>query len=202
MKKFALLLGSLLLLSSCNKNTMELTRASYTVLENIEDHSPIYFEVNQDYADSVVVNKNNVISGTNFIISVARDLNLETVLKECHKIKEDKYKDKTHPDDKGIFFSYADTLNKKLAFFPIKNLEFGFLRPQNIENLLYMNASKDLFFETEPVDRTDLKDLLKYRADVQLGFSKSLNFESYLQLRIYLEEQNLEGKFEAVDIVY
>ena len=52
------------------------------------------------------------------------------------------------------------------------------------------------------MDRTDLKDLLKYRADVQLGFSKSLNFESYLQLRIYLEEQNLEGKFEAVDIVY
>lgn len=202
MKKLIFLFGGLVLLSSCNKNTMELARASYTVEEHLEDHSPIYFEVNTEHSDSLVVNKNNVVSGTNFILSVARDLNLETVLKETQKIKENKYKDKAHPDTKGIYFSYADTLNKKLAFFPIKNIEYGFLRPQNIENLLYLNASKDLFFETEPVDRADLKELLKYRADVQLGFSKSLNFESYLQLRVFLKENDLDGKFESVDMVY
>ncbi|SFJ76028.1 hypothetical protein [Myroides guanonis] len=202
MKKLALLVGSLVLLSSCNKNSMELSRASYTVIDNIEDHSPIYFEVNKEHSDSLIVNKNNVVSGTNFILSVSRDLNLETVLKESQKIKEDKYKDKVHPDSKGIFFSYADTLHKNLAFFPIKNIEFAFLRPQNIDNLLYMNASKDLFFETKPVEREGLKELLKQRADVQLGFSKSLNFESYLQLRVFLEENDLDGKFEAVDMVY
>lgn len=202
MRKLALLVGGLVLLSSCNKNSMELSRASFTVIENVEDHSPIYFEINEEHSDSLIVNKNNVISGTNLILSVSRDLNLETVLKESQKIKEDKYKDKMHPDSKGIFFSYADTLHKNLAFFPFKNIEFAFLRPQNIDNLLYMNASKDLFFETKPVEREALEELLKHRADVQLGFSKSLNFESYLQLRVFLEQNNLDGKFEAVDMVY
>lgn len=202
MRKWILSVVGLLLVTACNKSTMELSRASYTVVEHLEDHSPIYFEVNPEHGDSIVLNKNNVISGTNLILSVSRDLNLLTVLQESQKIKEDKYKDKMHPDTKDILFSYADTLNNKLAFFPFKHIDYAFLRPHAIDNLVYMNASKDLFFETNPIVKEDLKELLKEREDVQLGFSKSLNFESYLQLRVYLKQHNLDYLFTQVDMVY
>lgn len=189
-------------LAACNRKQMEITRASYTVVENVNDHSPVYFEEVTGYPDSVSVNHNNEITGTNFIISVSRDLNLLKVLKEVQAIKDKKYKEKLHKDDKGIFFTYADTLHKQLAFFPIHDIAYGFERPQTNENVLYINASNDCFFEDIPIDKKELTLLLKEKDSIQLGFSQSLSFEKYLQFRILLQESNLQNKFLEKDLVY
>lgn len=201
MKKIAALFMSLALFS-CNKNQMELSRAGFTVVEGVDDHSPIYFEIKDANADSLILNRNNEVSGTNLILSIERELNLLVVTQKIQAIKDKKYEDKLHKDEKGVFISYADTLHKNLAFFPIKEIDYGFSRPQTFENLLYTNASNDIFFEDKPIAKTDITKALEGKSNVQLGFSKSLNFEKYLEFRILLEELGLKDRLNAMDLIY
>lgn len=202
MRKLVWLLPVFLLVVGCEKKTMNLPRASYTVVQEVEDHSPLYFEIDPDHSDSIRVNDSNLISSTHFILSVSRDLNLLSVLKKTQEVKDKKYKDKIHPDDKEVYFSYADTLHKQLAFFPIKDLNYGFFRPKSMDKLLYMNASRDLFFEDYPIELEDLPNRIKGLDDIQLGFSKALSFEHYLQLRVHLTALGIEEQFTAVDMIY
>lgn len=200
MKKILLLISAIVLLAGCDKREMKITRASFTVEEGIEDHSPIYFE---KQTDSLHVNEANRIGGTNYVFSIQRDLNIKEVLEEVQRIKSNKYaEDKTHKDEKGVFFSYADTLHKKLAFLPFKEIEYSFERPQNPEQLLYINGSNDLFFEGEPVQREDLSVFVQDKENISLGFSKTLDFEQYLQMRIFLIENEIADKFIKTDHIY
>lgn len=201
MKKIATLLMSLALFS-CNKNQMELSRASFTVVEGVDDHSPIYFEIQDSNTDSLILNRNNEVSGTNLILSIERELNLLIVTEKIQAIKNKKYEDKLHKDEKGVFISYADTLHKNLAFFPIKEIDYGFSKPQTSDNLLYTNASNDIFFEDKPIGKNELLKTLEGKDHIQLGFSKSLNFEKYLELRILLEELGLKEQVNAMDLIY
>lgn len=200
MKKILLITSAALLLMSCDKREMKISRAAFTVEEGVDDHSPIYFEEGED---GMSINDANRIAGTNYIFSVTRDLNAKEVLEKVQQIKSHKYEDgNMHKDEKGVFFSYADTLHKNLAFFPFKSIEYSFERPQSPEMLLYINGSNDLFFEGEPIKREDLKQIVQDKANISLGFSKTLDFESYLQMRVFLAESEIADRFLNTDYIY
>ncbi|WP_410879970.1 hypothetical protein [Myroides sp. DW712] len=202
MRKLLFVLPFLCLLMSCDKKEMKLARAAYTVEENVEDHSPIYIEYGEDGIHAHV-NDNNRIGGTNFIFHIERGLNAKEVLEMVAKIKEKKYDPNSmHPDDKDVFYSYADTLNKHLSFFPFKPIDYVFERPSSTDRLLYVNASNDVFFEGNAIERNQLQELMQNRDSVQLGFSKELNFEQYVQMRILLEELQVSKQFINQDRIY
>ena len=202
MRKLLFVLPFLCLLMSCDKKEMKLARAAYTVEESVEDHSPIYIEYGEDGIHAHL-NDNNRIGGTNFIFHIERELNVKEVLEMVAKIKEKKYDPNSmHPDDKDVFYSYADTLNKHLSFFPFKPLAYVFERPSSTDHLLYVNASNDVFFEGNAIERNQLQELMQNRDSLQLGFSKELNFEQYLQMRILLEELQVSKQFSNQDRIY
>ena len=202
MRKLLFVLPFLFLFLSCDKKEMKLPRAAYIVEEGVDDHSPIYIEVAEE-GNHPHLNDNNRIGGTNFIFHVQRELNVKEVLELIKEVKDKKYdKNSLHPDEKGVFFSYADTLNKHLSFFPFKTIDYVFERPTTTANLLYVNASNDLFFEGQAVDRSQLPEKLQGRDSLQLGFSKELNFEKYLQLRVLIEELKLRNQVLDQDRVY
>lgn len=202
MRKLLFVLPFLVLFLSCDKKEMKLARAAYIVEEGVDDHSPIYIE----YAEDGIhphLNDNNRIGGTNFIFHVQRELNVKDVLEIVAQIKDKKY-DKTnmHTDEKGVFYSYADTLNKHLSFFPFKTIDYSFERPSSTANLLYVNASNDLFFEGQAIDRNQIAISIQKRDSLQLGISKELNFEKYLQMRILIEELKARPQFVNQDKIY
>lgn len=202
MKKLVLVLPVLMLLFSCTNQQMKLTQSAYTVQDDLLDHSPIYIETGEDGV-SAKLNQANKIGGTNFVFNIERELNLKQVAEMVQKIKDNKYEeDKMHTDGKGVFYSYADTLKKELAFYPFQKINFAFTKPATTDNLLYVNASKDLFYQNEQVQRDQLKTLLGDKDSIQLGASFSLDFQTYLQLRILLNELELEPKFNTTDLVY
>lgn len=202
MKKLILFLPLFMLVFSCGKQEMQLTRSSHTVQLELDDHSPIYIETADDGV-SAKLNESNRVGGTNFIFNVERELNLKQVAEMIQKVKDKKYKeDNLHRDGEGVFYSYADTVKKQLAFFPFKEINFHFAKPATTDNLLYLNASRDLFYEKVQVQPAQLKELLSSKDSIQLGASFSLDFESYLQLRILLNQLGLDTKFTNVDMVY
>ncbi len=202
MRNLVVALSLVLLLTSCDKKEMNLTRSGYTVEETVEDISPIYIEYAED-GFSAHLNDNNRIGGTNFIFHIERKLSLKQVAELIKKVKDNKYEEgKMHTDDKGVYYSYADTLNKHLAFFPFQNIDFLFERPSTTDNLLYVNASNDIFFEGTMLLKTDLLKTIELRDSLQLAFSKELDFERYLQMRILLKELEVSDKFISIDRIY
>ncbi|MHC5310468.1 hypothetical protein ACYSNM_10475 [Myroides sp. LJL116] len=202
MKKISFLLLSLVLLSSCNRKQLELTRASYTTTEFVDNHSPVYFEMDQE--GKMVVNQDNRIANTNYIVSVQRDLNLLEVAQEVMKIKQRKYDEKSnmHSDQLEVFYSYADTLNKRLAFLPSKEVDFGFEGPSSLENLVFVKNKDTVLIQGYSFSYGDWIDHLPQSDSLQLGFAKDLDFETYLQTRILLNQQQKQGQFNPVDLVY
>ncbi len=202
MKKLLVIIPLLALMVSCDKREMNLSRSGYTVEEKIDDLSPIYIEYAEDGV-SANLNDNNKIGGTNFIFHIERELNLKQVAELVKKVKDNKYEEgKMHTDDKGVFYSYADTLNKHLAFYPFQNIDFVFERPKTTENLLYVNASNDYFFEGNMLPKAELVNTLNTRDSLQLAFSKELSFERYLQMRVLLKELEISDKFVPTDRIY
>ncbi|MGG5576899.1 hypothetical protein ACPDHL_06085 [Myroides sp. C15-4] len=202
MRKLLFVLPFLFLFLSCEKKEMKLARAAYIVEEGVDDHSPIYIEFAEDGIHPHL-NDNNRIGGTNFIFHVERELNLKEVVEMIQGVKDKKYdKNSMHPDEKGVFYSYADTLNKHLSFFPFKTIDYVFERPTSTDNLLYVNASNDLFFEGQAIDRNQLQEKVQGKDSLQLGFSKELNFENYLQMRVLIEELKLRDQVLDQDKVY
>lgn len=202
MKKVLLLIPAILLLASCNKKEMQLSRASFIVEEGIDDHSPIYFETGEE-GKSMTINDANRIAGTNYIISVQRDLNVKEVLQAIKKIKDHKYaEDNMHSDEKGVYLSYADTLHKHLSLFPIKGLDYAFVGPTSLEKVVYVKDADNFLVEGQAVTKDQLIETIKDKDSLQLGVNKDLSFEAYLQTRIFLVEKEVKDKFLTTDLVY
>ncbi len=202
MKKIVLIIGVLLGMAACTKNEMDLTRYNFTVVGEITDHSPVYITKEKE-TDAVAVNRTNAVGGTNWVFSIQRDLNAKSVLQEVQKLKDKKYADKAHSDDKEVFFSYADTLHKNLAFFPFQYIDYQFKRPETTKNVLYFNGSNDLFLEDEQVQWKDLANRADSLTTISLCFSATLTFEEYLQNRIRIEQNDaLNQKLDSVDRIY
>lgn len=202
MRKLLFVLPILCLLMSCDKKEMKLARAAYIVEEGIDDHSPIYIEYEEDGIHPHL-NDNNKIGGTNFIFHIERELNVKEVLEMVVQLKNKKYDPNSmHPDEKGVFYSYADTLHKHLSFFPFKRLDYVFERPSSTANLLYVNASNDVFFEGKSITRDQVAEVVQGRDSLLLGFSKELDFEKYLQMRVLLEELKIRDQFVDQDRIY
>ncbi|MEC4113837.1 hypothetical protein [Myroides pelagicus] len=203
MKKIVLfLLPLFFILGSCNRKQMLLTRASHTVLEGVDDHSYVYIEYEED-GKTPHLNETNRIAGTNYLFAVERELNLLDVAKMVKKVKDHKYEeDNMHRDEKGVFYIYVDSLHKNRAWFPFKELDFDFTGPTALENVVYVQGANDFIFEGNKVDREQLLQSIVQRDSIQLGFNKDLSFETYLQIRVLLEEKEISNQFRKQDLVY
>jgi hypothetical protein len=69
MKKILLSVLSVFLLTACSNKQMQITRASFTVEEGVDDHSPIYFE---EENGKMHLNEANRIGGTNYFFCSTR----------------------------------------------------------------------------------------------------------------------------------
>ncbi|MTG97848.1 MULTISPECIES: hypothetical protein [Myroides] len=203
MKKLLLfLLPALLVLGSCNRKQMLLTRASHTVLEGVDDHSYIYIEYDED-TKGAYLNETNRIAGTNYLFAIERELNLLDVAKMVKKVKDHKYdQENMHSDEKGVFYIYVDSLHKNRAWFPFKDINFAFTGPTALENVVYVEGANDFIFEGNKMNREELMTSIQQRDSIQLGFNKELSFETYLQVRVLLEEKEISAKFQQSDLVY
>lgn len=202
MKKVLLLIPALLLLASCNKKEMQLSRASFIVEEGVDDHSPIYFEKGEE-GKTMNVNETNRIAGTNYIIAIQRDLNVKEVLENVKRIKDHKYaEDNMHRDEKGVYLSYADTLHKHLSFFPIKGFDFAFVGPTTQDKIVYVKDANNFLVEGKAVSKDQLLEAIKDKDSLQLGVNKDLTYETYLQTRIFLIEKEVVDKFIKTDLIY
>lgn len=141
-----LALGSLLVLVSCSKNEMKISRADKTIVSESMDQSPIYITKNED--GTINLNEKNRIGNTDWVFSIESSLPIGSVLPDVQRLIIKKYTKGMHPDSKQVYFLYLDTVSNQMAYLPINGFEFFSEKPTQLNELSFdKNISTEKFIQ-------------------------------------------------------
>jgi biopolymer transport protein ExbD len=199
MKYFSLFL--LLVVVSCGtKEDILLPKSNITVVNTVEDHSPIYMFIRAKEKDTLVeVNRKNEIISTNWIFNIDKRLPLRLVIPEVMKLQQKKREEKAHKNVKAEnYYSYADTIGKNLAFIPFTNVFYKMEKPIGV--IIFFNKNNEILIENQVFKKERLQDIINNVLPKDVAttflfrFDKDLSFGSYIQDKIFIESLKLDMK--------
>lgn len=192
MNKFLLLFTVLVLFSCGEKKEILLPKADVTVVKTVSDISKIDFFFKTENKDTLAeINKNAIITATNWVFNIDKRLPLKTILPDVIKLQEKKLKKKSDEDlPKDNFYSYADSIGKNLAFLPFTNTTYKTEKPkQGI--MVYFAKNNQVFVNNIQVNRENLEKYIininPNLEDVNYCFDKNMLFENYILNRLFLK---------------
>lgn len=192
MNKIVSLFTVLVLFSCSEKKEILLPKTDVTVVKTVSDISKIDFFFKTENNDTLAdINKNAIITTTNWVFNVDKRLPLKTILPDIIKLQEKKIKKKSDEDlPKDNFYSYADSIGKNLAFLPFTNTIYKTEKPkQGI--VVYFAKNNQVLVNNIPVNRDDLeKYIIKINPnlnDVNYCFDKNMLFENYFLNKLFLK---------------
>ena len=115
MKKLFLILPFIIF--SCTKQTVKIPTLSVKGLQEIHNHSQVWFFFDIKNNDTIAnLNRKNTISTTHWIFNIDNRLPLKAIIPSIIKLQY-KHANGMH-SKKGMhnYFSYADTISDKLSF--------------------------------------------------------------------------------------
>ncbi len=120
------------ILVSCNNKEVLLPQVDKTIVATVEDHSPIYMFFETKEKDTLVdLNRKNAISSTNWIFNIDKRLPLKLVIPEVIKMQAKKLGSMHNNAESQNYFSYSDSIHKKLAFVPFTNVIYKLEKPKS-----------------------------------------------------------------------
>jgi hypothetical protein len=127
-----------LMLVSCSNKEVLLPQVDRTIVATVEDHSPIYMFFETKENDTLVdLNRKNSISSTNWIFNIDKRLPLKLVIPEVIKMQEKKSGSMHNNAESQNYFSYSDSIQKKLAFVPFTNVVYKLEKPKSGINVYF-----------------------------------------------------------------
>lgn len=195
MKKILVLLLAFTLFS-CNEKEVLLPEVDTTIVEKVENLSPIYifFEVNGK--DTIAeLNRKNAISSTNFIFNIDKRLPLKLVLPEVIKAVAKKeasaHKDSTSQN----YYSYSNIKKKQLAFVPFTKMNYKLEKPKSGINIYFSKAIiiiDSVEFEKEKfenyLENLSVEDLYK----CNFCFDKNDSYENYIKNLVFIKSLDIK----------
>ena len=211
MKKLILLLVLFLGLTSCRfGDEVLLPQGTYSVKKDMVDYSQLYFFFKTEGKDTLAeTNFNNMISTTNWVLSIDKRLPLHKVIPEVVKLQIKKQKKNAHggKNQTEMFFSYSDSVGKNLAFLPFKSVEFSqkiyhsynYIKKYPDFHTGFENVSIDILkgnrvlvndvLVTDANQWLFIQDYLSFLSEnktvlVYLNFDERLSFDDYMKFKL------------------
>ncbi len=212
MKKISLLFILVALTFGCSKKEVKIPVLPIKGLQELHDHSQIWFFFQKKGNDTIAkINRNNAIISTHWIYNVDRRLPLKTVVKPIRKFQI-KHANSMHSKE-GMhnYFSYSDTVSKKLSFFLFDSIQFTKKAPKTLKlkskDSIYKNIS--IFFSKETIridKRTFTKEvwkdeLAKYLQQSEKKQQLFLYFDENILFQDYLLHRSIIRTFERLNSV-
>ena len=116
MKYYLLILLSIILFSCGKEKVVQLPEISHSEITEISDVSAAYLFYDETQKDSVELNRKNLISTTNWLVNVDKQLTLKQVIPHI-KFLQDKKKNAGHKNEHAKnYFTCNDTSRVNLGF--------------------------------------------------------------------------------------
>ena len=195
MKKILVLILAFALFS-CNEKEVLLPEVDTTIVEKVENLSPIYIFFEVKGKDTIAeLNRKNAISSTNFIFNIDKRLPLKFVLPEVIKAVAKKeasaHKDSTSQN----YYSYSDIKKKQLAFVPFTKMKYKLEKPKS-GSVIYFSKNQivvdNVPFEKEKfekyIENLSIEDLYK----CNFCFDKNDSYENYIKNLVFIKSLDIK----------
>ena len=183
-------------LFSCNEKEVLLPEVDTTIVEKVENLSPIYIFFEVKGKDTIAeLNRKNAISSTNFIFNIDKRLPLKLVLPEVIKAVAKKeasaHKDSTSQN----YYSYSDIKKKQLAFVPFTKMKYKLEKPKS-GSVIYFSKNQivvdNVPFEKEKfekyIENLSVEDLYK----CNFCFDKNDSYENYIKNLVFIKSLDIK----------
>jgi len=203
----------LFLMLSCVNKEVKLPVLAEKGIQEVYNHSQVwlFFEVKNN--DTIaVVNRKNTISTTHWIYNIDKRLPLKTIIPSIITL-QDKHANSMH-SEKGMhdYFSYSDTVSKKLSFLEFDNVIFkidnqlskNFIEENNanFNNLNLVFNQNSIWINELKTDKSNFKnalfELIKLSSEgkksmLYLNFNQNLLYQDYLFYRALIHNFSNEN---------
>jgi hypothetical protein len=209
MKKIAILC-SFLFLVSCAHKEIKLPTLAVKGLQELHDHSQVWMFFEIENKDTIAnLNRKNTISSTHWIYNIDKRLPLKAIIPSIINL-QDKHANGIHSKE-GMhdYFSYSDTISKKLSFFEFDKTIFktdsilskSFIKTKSETYKNYNNINltfnpnntwiNDAKMENGEFETT-LLEFIDFSSEgrqtmLHLNFNQNLTYQGYLFYRTLLQ---------------
>ncbi|MCV6628258.1 MAG: hypothetical protein OIF50_00205 [Flavobacteriaceae bacterium] len=228
MRTFVYLLVCVSLLTACNKKSIQLAEVPTANILNVLDHSPAYITLNKKDS-SAILNRKNLISTTNWIIHVDKNLSLAAVAPSLRSLYKKRYNKSMHSKgDAKTYFSISNKAMQRISFLKADSLH---IMPNDQFSQTYVKEHAEAHMQShtlrinfEPKNKTTVdgieipkEELLAYlmeqkefvapnkKMHIYLNFEEHLNFQEfidgyYLLQRLHQPNIEVDKKIFIYDI--
>lgn len=194
MKKTALLIFSILMISCGEDKEVLLPVAKETIVAEVKDHSPIYFFFKLEEKDTIVdVNRNNSISSTNWLFNIDKRLPLRKVILEIKKLQTKKDKSAHKSAASENYFTYTDTVKKNLAFMPFTKIRYKLEKPDFNVKYFHLDRNDLVHYNELVFSKNQLQEFMNKLPNpsrIYFSFDKGMSFGKYIEYKLFIK--NLE----------
>jgi len=198
MKKYIFLPLLIFILIGCVDKSVSLPQVAISGKTEIQNHSQIWVfqDITKEGSIKATVNKNNIISATNWIINIDKHLPMSEIIPVFQMIKAKRAKKSIHSvEGMKDYLSYSNTLDKNISVFSIDSIQFMLLSK---EKLAMLNQDKicenTINFSSNDI-RVNNKKYTVYQWNktildslktgcVQLQYNEDLSYQKYMEYRL------------------
>ena len=197
-------------LFSCAKKEVKLPTLATKGVQEIHNHSQIWFFFNALDTDTIVkVNARNTISTTHWIFNIDKRLPLKLIIPNISKLQEKHSKSLHASDNMHNYFSYADTISKQLSFLEFDNVNYKtdslisklYIKKNNEDYKNFNNINitinpKNNWINDSKIEKNEFKTTLQEFIDfsseekltmLHLNFNQNIVYQEYLYYKTFLE---------------
>lgn len=190
---------TIILLFSCgNEKVLQLPEIDHSEITEILDVSPAYLFYDVTKADSIELNRKNLIGSTNWLVNIDKRLNLRQAIPSIVFIQNKKRDAQMHKNENAKnYFTCHDKSINNLGFIDFTDIYYheekleDYLRTQNITEYHVLSFNKDsITLNNRSVILKELQQFDSSEAKVFLRFDKQLSFQNYISYKEQLLKLN------------
>ncbi len=218
---------TLLFLGCTGERSVELVRVGDVGIQELCDLSVVYFFYDTSHADTLVVNRNNLITSTHWVFHIDKKLSLARVAPALVQLQEKKRSAKMHKNEEARnYFSAMDTLSGNLTFLDFTATSFllrdqfskFYLKDHSDDHMPFFNVrvnfddKNNITVDGNKVTRSELLVFLREYVDfsrnglpalLHLNMSDKLLFKDYVHNKsLLMSAENAYTRLATKEFIY
>jgi hypothetical protein len=211
---------------SCAKKELKIPVLDEKGIQEVQNHSQVWFFFKTETNDTIAnVNRKNTISSTHWLYNIDRRLQMKEVIQTVKQLQLKHHSSMHSEEGMQDYFSYSDTISKKLSFIPFTNVDFKtdnilskyFIKEFSEDYKQYFNVNltfnpKNVWINDGKFEKEGLKDLLLDYIDfsaegsqtmLHLNFNEDLTYQEFLYWRTLVHSIKNEAiKLNQIEFVF
>ena len=201
---------------SCSNKEVQLPLIKSDGLSNVDNHSSIWLFFEKNGNDTIaVLNKNNKIINTNWILNIDKRLTMKSVTPFLIEMQNLKNKRSMHKKEGTyLYLSYANTKSNNISlieFKPVNLIQSSdrFIDNENQEQKLEIDLQKEnIFIDQVKTEWNQMEQILLdfnqkdslQTSKILLKYNENISYQKYLESKTILSKINMA--IDSTEYIY